>query len=215
MVLVLILAQNSYNFRRFSFGLAPIRKVISLTKQIIPKKKNYFDGVFRYNIQATILSIQIEENIVNEVMRRMVGTAHRIALKLSHAKIAQLLPVVGTYLPGPFFLSSLSPSLLFPLPSSSLPLYFLNLPLSRLSCPYLHYVGLAIGAGGNYAFARETTNYGMMVLRKRWLMQKYPFYFSLFPSFHTKKKKVHLLPIRGREKGKSFISLCFIYFDVQ
>jgi hypothetical protein len=85
------------------------------------------DQAAKYNIQATVLSIQIEENITSEAMRRMVGTAHRIALKLSHTKIAQLLPVVG----------------------------------------------LAIGAGGNYAFTRETTNYGMMTLRKRWLMRKY------------------------------------------
>eukprot|EP00026_Physarum_polycephalum_P008682 Phypoly_transcript_08777.p1 GENE.Phypoly_transcript_08777~~Phypoly_transcript_08777.p1 ORF type:complete len:372 (+),score=48.23 Phypoly_transcript_08777:196-1311(+) len=85
------------------------------------------DQAAKCNIEATILSIQIEENIVNEVMKRMVGTAHRIALKLSHTKIAQLLPVVG----------------------------------------------LAIGAGGNYAFARETTHYGMMILRKRWLMHKH------------------------------------------
>jgi hypothetical protein len=81
----------------------------------------------------------------------MVGTAHRIALKLSHAKIAQLLPVVGMFL-----------------------ILKKKLKKKRGDIARLFItVGLAIGAGGNYAFARETTNYGMMILRKRWLMQKY------------------------------------------
>lgn len=115
------------------------------------------DQQAKNSVQAAILGVQLPEHIIEEVMRKMVGTAHRIALKLTHAKLLQLLPLVG----------------------------------------------IAIGAGGNYAFSREITTYGMMVMRKRWLMKKYNLFDSVIRYREMKNEKLMtswvLLPREGED----------------
>lgn len=73
---------------------------------------------------------------------KLTETAHRIALKLTQAKLLQFLPLVG----------------------------------------------IAIGAGGNYAFSREIAHHGMMVMRKRWLMRKYRLFDAILRYRETKNE---------------------------
>jgi len=53
------------------------------------------DHVAKNSAQTGFLQRQIQDNLVGEAMRKMIDVAHRIAVRLTHAKLLQFVPFVG------------------------------------------------------------------------------------------------------------------------
>jgi len=53
------------------------------------------ENVAKNSAQKGFLKKQLQENFFGEAMRRMVDVAHRIAVRMTHAKLLQFVPVVG------------------------------------------------------------------------------------------------------------------------
>jgi len=92
-----------------------------------PEVLSHLDQLARRNAQKVLIQKHLQDNLVNEAMKRLFHIAHQIAVRLTHTKLLQLIPIIGS----------------------------------------------AVAAGVNYLYTREIIQYGMMVYRKRWLMQKY------------------------------------------
>jgi len=53
------------------------------------------DHIAKSSAQKGFLEKQIQDNLVGEAVRKVVDVAHRIAVRMTHAKLLQFVPIVG------------------------------------------------------------------------------------------------------------------------
>jgi len=56
----------------------------------------HLDTMARSNAQKQLLRKQLQDHIVGEAMTRVVHVAHKVAVRLTHAKLLQMVPIVGS-----------------------------------------------------------------------------------------------------------------------